>query len=748
MSKGLAARVEGWRQRFGDWAEIATQQAGPSDLPPFPQRPLAVSVRIYVDASWLDITPDVYGGERAEIEVTRGRSSERVNNVEVSNCTMQINNRLGKYSPRNPMSVLYGKIGRNTPLQILVDGLARFTGEVPAWPQKWDTTGTDVWVPIEAAGIMRRLGQGKKPLRSALRRYVPKNSFVKAYWPMEDGQDSTNFASGLSSGKSMKITGRANIQFASQEVIRGGSENLPILQSGASAFGQVGSMQPPTVLPWRVDTLFFMEAQPAGYRACIAVYVLGSSNIARYEIQCFTNLRFIAFDEDGATAFSSTGAVTLPADFYGSWVRLSMWVQEVGGPSVDFIVKAQSLDGRTFDTLADAISPFNAGRPSSAGINVVASDARGLGHVTVSSDTVFVSNDPFGQAYNGHTFETANDRFVRLCSEEGIQYETVGFNIDGESMGPQKAIKLIELLQECADADQGILYEPRDFLGLALRSRQGVYNQMPILALDYTSGALASVPEPVDDDQLTRNDVTVSQPDGSSARVTLDEGALSTQDAPDGVGVYDEDFPANISADERLADLASWRVHLGTVDEARFPLIHLHLHNDVFASDADLTSAAVMLDIGDRFTIENVPAWLGPDLITLLAQGFTETLSNFTRDIRINASPESPWQIAVAQAAIGATGDKADTDGSELFESIDEVDTSFQVSTTRGPLWTQVDAEDGFDIFVGGERITVTDIAGGSSPQIFTVTRSVNGVVKSHLVGTKVRLWKTPIFGL
>lgn len=46
-----------------------------------------------------------------------------------------------------------------------------------------------------------------------------------------------------------------------------------------------------------------------------------------------------------------------------------------------------------------------------------------------------------------------------------------------------------------------------------------------------------------------------------------------------------------------------------------------------------------------------------------------------------------------------------------------------------------------FDIMVGGERMTVTNVS-LTEPQQFTVTRSVNGVVKPHLAGTKVELFK------
>jgi Spherulation-specific family 4 len=53
-----------------------------------------------------------------------------------------------------------------------------------------------------------------------------------------------------------------------------------------------------------------------------------------------------------------------------------------------------------------------------------------------------------------------------------------------------------------------------------------------------------------------------------------------------------------------------------------------------------------------------------------------------------------------------------------------------------------------FDIAIAGERITVTDITGDSSPQTFSVIRSINGVVKSQDEGAAVALFHTPIAAL
>lgn len=70
------------------------------------------------------------------------------------------------------------------------------------------------------------------------------------------------------------------------------------------------------------------------------------------------------------------------------------------------------------------------------------------------------------------------------------------------------------------------------------------------------------------------------------------------------------------------------------------------------------------------------------------------------------------------------------------------------VATSTGPLWTTNPAQMPLDININGERITVTAITGTSSPQLFTVTRSVNGTVLPHAVGERVSLWSPSVLPL
>ena len=86
----------------------------------FPQTPLGALVELQLGGTWTDITTKVY--VRSPIKIKRGRSSE-ANNVEPSTCDLVLDNRDGRFSPRNPTGPYYGLIGRNTPLRVSVTGL-------------------------------------------------------------------------------------------------------------------------------------------------------------------------------------------------------------------------------------------------------------------------------------------------------------------------------------------------------------------------------------------------------------------------------------------------------------------------------------------------------------------------------------------------------------------------------------------------------------------------------------------------
>jgi hypothetical protein len=850
----------------------------------------AVVVELDIDGVWTDITSHVY--IRDPIQITRGRTSE-AGQIDPSDCTMTVNNRDGRYSPRNPTSPYFGIIGRNTQIRVSVAGDIRFVGEVTAWPVKWDKAGVDVFVPLEAAGVLRRLGQGNpveaSPLRSTLLASDP-----LVYWPLDDGLGSKW---GVNLGSSRTATvfrrfpflpGTAQLAFGDGDL----GDNLPpgmrlITTAGTGNWisGRVGDRV--SITGYAVD--FIYKAETLGEFRLIVIDLVGSLDSQEWEIK----LRgdgvnddievLYAFDGGAPTTQGNTAALTAITDGDLHHVRFTATED---GSTVDwevFVDGASVLTGTRASTSVGSFYEIRMEYVPGSGTDMA------VGHLAVwrSTDAAPAVAD-VADATHAYAGEAAGRRIERLCGENdvNVSFINVGNLDETTAMGPQRAGDRVALMQEAAAADGGFLYEPRDNLALTYRTRISLYNRDPALVLAYTDKVFAAAPEPVGDDQHTRNDITLSRPSGGSVNKVLTSGPLSTDD----VGRYEQSETVNLVDDGFLDNQANWRLALGTVNEARFPQLAVGLHMPAFSFSsaanlatpgtfeatleswaaggsvpptvtrdstrahsgtwsmkiawgtgglfpqsaktisgltvgarykvtgwawvtpgspsvrfviatispagpstvthgawerftfkftATLTSHSLQVwpvrdpvsgetawvdditfqataisddvtgvDIGDRVLVEDLPLWLPPDDVHQMAVGFTEELTNFTWDVAINGVPASPYEIAVYGSTVGADPSKYDTAGSQLASGINTTATSLSVTTTIGPVWTDVNAEDGFDIYIGGERMTVTDISGTTSPQTFTVIRSVNQVVKSHAAGAAVRLWRTPRYGL
>ncbi|GAA5056481.1 hypothetical protein [Streptomyces similanensis] len=100
---------------------------------------------------------------------------------------------------------------------------------------------------------------------------------------------------------------------------------------------------------------------------------------------------------------------------------------------------------------------------------------------------------------------------------------------------------------------------------------------------------------------------------------------------------------------------------------------------------------------------------------------------------------------------VRGTAARADTDGSTLAAAAGPTDATLSVKVSVGMPWITTAANESefpFDVVVGGERMTVTKIVGASSPQTFTVVRSVNSVRKAQAAGTPVNLAEPAVVAL
>ncbi|MER8233466.1 hypothetical protein [Streptomyces sp. NPDC094049] len=577
--------------------------------------------------------------------------------------------------------------------------VTRFVGEVSSWPPRWAPSGEDVWTPVEASGVLRRLGQGAKALDSTLRRRLPSRAPL-AYWPCEEPQGAAQAYSPIPGGSPLTVTG---FDFGQDDTL-GGSSPLPAIVPGGTMRGRVPTSSTGVweiCMPYRVD-----GTAPVAEQEMLSWTTTGT--IRRWRITMgATGSHIQGYDAGGALLLDS--AIGAVSGVFDGWWRLEVKAEQSGG-NVAYRLRWVKINGSSSavsGTVAGTVGAvnqidtvFGAGLP----------DIR-IGHLTVFPAEAVAA--AYADADRGFITETAADRLRRLATEESgsvqVQFP-VRYPAGTAQMGVQRPDALLTLLTECASSDLGILAEDRESTMLVYRARSTLYNQEPRLVLDYAAGDVAPPLEPVDDDQATRNDITVSRTSGSSGRAVQMSGPMSVQAPPNGVGLYDDSVTLSLATDTQPQPIAEWLLHLGTWDESRVPTVQLDLHKR-----PNLIPGFLGLNIGDRIQIINTPPWLPPGPIDLLVQNVVETPGIWTWTASLTCVPAGPWTV-------GVVGDfelgRLDTDGTTLGSAVTATDTSLLLVSDPGPGWLTTAThpnEFPVDVLAGGERMTVTGITPGAA---------------------------------
>lgn len=610
----------------------------------------------------------------------------------------------------------------------------RFHGEVATWPTTW-AVNRDHHVKITAAGITRRYGKNAPPARSAMYREFanPERQHIVVYWPCEDGTVAQQIAAAGAAAAPMAITGSPTLASDGEWTA---SDPLPEMATGTFT-GTVPAYTATGELSIRM--FVFVDENPSSEASLLRVTTSGTSAIWEVLLTTAGGLRTRAWDRDGNSILDHTSAFDMVSR---GFTQLDLELSE-DGADIDWFTRV--IDFINTQTIDDPINvSTDSGTVTGQTLGVAQTVAVGadqelgkvvIGHIAVADDLTAYADT--GNAIAAQNGENPTDRLERLCREEGITLHATSGGRAGNSVlcGDQLNKTILELLREAAATDLGILHDARDWLGLAYRSRTSLYNQDPRVTLDYSSGQVAGDLVPVDDDRATVNDLNVKRAGGSAYHIEETTGPLSVAEPDDGgVGRYPSEITISLCRDEQLADQAGWRLHLGTVDEARFPRLPVNLRAPGITDE--LVEDLLDLDVGDRIVLTGIPAGLPPDDVSLLVQGYTETLRKMGHVIEVNLAPESPWHVGVVERP-GV--DRVDSDTSTLAADATSTDTSLSVASTGAP-WTTDTDDLPMDAMVAGERVTVTAITGTSSPQTFTVTRSVNGVEKAQSSGAAVTI--------
>lgn len=592
-----------------------------------------------------------------------------------------------------------------SPGYVTSDGI-RFRGEVPTWPPRWDLSGRDVYTPIEAAGITRRLTQGAVPLRSTIFRNLVRydSSITLAYWTFEDDSQATSAASAVSDGVPATTTG---ITFAGDDTLPGAAPVATIDGTTSRIFGSVRRTLPTAATGWAVLLYFKLPAIPGSDTTLVRWTSTGT--IPTWQIVVGTLTYMLqGFDSLGALVLNLNIGFGAGAEPANRWIAMRAATTLSGG-TVTYTLGWHAVGSGTFygnqDTYSGAPGSPRGWSLSGATALVGAS----IAHVYVGQNTLPFATSTFAESSDGYQGETAVARLQRLCTEEDIDlhvHSLFGYAPTDTSatMGRQGIDTFVGLLTSCQDADLGILYEPRDRFGYAYWPLDALYNADGVT---FSYGTHVAEPfEPTDDDQQLRNAVTATRPGNTVGALAEQEtGPLSILPPPDGVGRYEVSYDVNVDTDDELASAAAWLRHLGTYDELRYPAVSFILGNSAFTGDAAATSDVVRLDIGRRFTVDSLPAWLPPDPARALVRGTSETLTTDTWDVTTATTPAGVYDVGVYDAT-DSRWDSRTTVTHESYAS--GATTIFFRTEDFGDIWATTGNGTSYDCTCSGEKFTVT----------------------------------------
>lgn len=649
----------------------------------------------------------------------------------------EINNDSLNYDPSRATATLYGIAGRNTRARITLNTLQRLWAEASEY--KPDRTvehqpGTGrgrSWVKLTAEGVLRRLGSWEEPLRSPMYRTISKRTTSVGHWSLEDDKDAVRVANSLGTGQTATIKGGAVL---GESEGPDGAGTTAKITAGSTISGRFAAAS--ATAGWQVGFSFKMPAVPASatYGALLR---WNTSNLNMWLVEVNnTTYRFSVTAYDGTVLWSSTS-------LFGSGVEPNVWVTfrmraVQSGGNVDVQPSWYAQGTATSFGITDLFAGGVGALRSFAQVGDTVMTGTWFSHifgVTTVADSL--TGATAQKVFNGYRGEQAGVRFNRVLAEQGINRYNIGTSTTSQPMGPQRPDTLIALLKEIRDTEDAIIVDERFDIGLTMTMRRDLYVRPVKLALTYPTNVMPPFAKIIGD-RDTRNRVTAKNRDGAEVTAELLSGPMSVQPPPAGVGEAKGSVDVNVADEiEQLDDIASWHRAKGTLERPRYDQVSI----DLLANPGLLATAELVRE-GDMISVTGFE----PDPIYLLVTGFVDTTGLVERTITFKTEPYEPYMVGIYDNAAF----RWDAGYSTLAAGASNVATSFSLTTPeKNDVWSTTP---GYQLMVGGERVTVTAMtaAAGTGPytQTATVTRSVNGVVKAQLINTAVRLADGKRWGL
>lgn len=599
-----------------------------------------------------------------------------------------IDNRTGNYSPRNVAGALYGLLAQNMPARVTVDGDVRITGEVPLWKPERAIKG-DAWTKTQIVGILQRIGRGNDPLAGPAQRSILAAGPLM-YLPLTDGRGASSAVDLTGDGPGIDVVGAPGLASVAGPGA-GDTMHPELVGTGGYVGGFSGNINAATTGEWTVEFGYRAVAPLDDAQAVVAQWHV-SGTYGGIVWLCYvakiggTHGVVVVAHHDAltSTAFNETGIPLLD----GEWHQVRVTANQNTATQVTINLY---VDDNLTDTTT--VSTYTVGNLTSLTLGDYGGtltaypfadvDSLAVSHWAAWSDSAPASTyDAFG----GYDGETADDRFLRICDEEGIDASIVGTAGDAVLMGPQASVTLLELFAEIERTDDATIFEDRDSAALVMRTGASKLNQAPDLTLYYNGGQIAPPLEVVVGDEHIRNDVTAASPGGAVRRVQQLTGTYNVQAPPSGVGRYATRIDVNPELDDALSDAAGWRINHGTYDGTWYAAITVDLD-----AAPQLATLAAAIDIGDCVRLASLPVDEALDAVDHIVIGIKEDLPPKRRTITFYCVPAAPYQVGLLAATSGDTDPfvgRLETDGSTTVAAVDSTEFFWDGFETGVSAWS------------------------------------------------------------
>lgn len=656
------------------------------------------------------------------IQYTRGVADDL--DLEKGELSARILDADDTYRPTNPQSSWYDILGAYLPMLHRIDGVNRFAGEIErlAPGQTADhqeaagvTTRGSRWVDFKATGPLGTVGRWRDVVASPLYTQITQYANLRGYWPGEDGSDAQVMSAAYPGVDGAVVSG---VTFANSDGPPG-SNKLMTINSGGVVNGNFAPDISTTA--WQVQWATNLigadgtERQSFAWRTSNGYWwVLQASN---------ASYRILVIDSTNTTIHSANslnGGVGVGDDIIFR-VKCSLsggtWTVEPGWYSAG--------TGEPFFGFSTTFSG-TAGRPVrwKTGANTVMVGAY-IGHVFAVT-TVADDLQDYGmfQAINGYPGETTADRADRILSGRGIPFEVLGDAGDATEMGAQRSGTVKQQLQEIQRTEQGLIFESPDGRGLRLALRRYLYEQAtdPALTLTWPDHIAPGFGE-LSTTQELYNTVIAQDRSGISVVSVEPNGRYGTA----GAGLVDKTVDVNMFDADNVRHLSnSYLRYYQQV--ARFTDITVDLD-----ANPSLRTAVEAADVGMFIRLEGKTP--SPQILMII-----RVSGNSSRKRHLVTFSTVPGDLFNIGTWSG--GRRYGVASATLTSGVNATATALSFTITLDESWSTT--AEPYDLTIAGEDVTVTNMNArtGTGPytQTCTVTRSVNGVVKSQLAGAPVKI--------